>query len=158
MFVTISFLGSAFTRLATEVVDGTWWSAGVAVGAATGCVAEVGGWVPCGSSRLRRYRVFWRRSPARLCKTARLRRLVTKPPGHPDGFALEIRTTGVLSGWESSRICSRAATKSQSFQRRQVDKHRMWLTSLLPFENSEAKPERQMICSSRSRNWFSGMF
>jgi len=36
---------SAFTRLATEVVDGTWWSAGVAVGAATGCVAEVGGWV-----------------------------------------------------------------------------------------------------------------
>ena len=104
MFVTISFLGSAFTRLATEVVDGTWWSAGVAVGAATGCVAEVGGWVPCGSSRLRRYRVFWRRSPARLCKTARLRRLVTKPPGHPDGFALEVRTTGVLSGWESSRF------------------------------------------------------
>jgi len=29
----------------------------------------------------------------------------TKPPGYPDGFVLEVRTTGVLSKWDSNRIC-----------------------------------------------------
>jgi hypothetical protein len=92
----------------------------VAVGAATGCVAEVGRWYPAGAvgcgdtgscgAEARRDCVEPLAFAAWLAFPQQ-----TKPPGYPDGFVLEVRTTGVLSKWDSNRFASVPQQKRPEF-------------------------------------------
>jgi hypothetical protein len=154
--VTISFSRSTFTRLATEVVDGPRWSAGVVVGAATGCVAGVG------ANTGREHSVaaipgLLAHKPGATCRQPFPNReplafaawlafpQQTKPPRYPDGFALEVRTTGVLSRLDSNRFVRvPQQTRPRVFSAGKWIGTRMWLPLLPPFENLEAKPEGQI--------------